>query len=120
MMLRHSVPGFASSVAIMSDAKQMTADLMRRMVELANSNETLMDGTTKPVKRIIAEADVVFGIWPDATKPHGIDSYIIKGRHLLADGIASNITQRLRCTAIKCIELEQAVAAAEVFGSKLN
>jgi hypothetical protein len=31
-----------------------------RIVEMANRNERLMDGTTGPVRRIISENDIVF------------------------------------------------------------
>ena len=92
------------------------ADFVREMVDAANNNQDLMDGTTAPIKEIIAGADLVLGIWQDATKPYGVNLHVIKGQGHMRDGAYNNVTKRLRCTAIKCIDLEQAVAAQQMFG----
>jgi hypothetical protein len=41
-----------------------------RMIELANDNLELYDGTTKPVKDIIDASEVCMAIWPDLSKPN--------------------------------------------------
>ncbi len=75
----------------------MDRDLVRQLVEWAEANEMQMDGTTDPVRRIIAANDVVWGVWNDPKEPHGVGLYLIKGRR--------------RIQAIECADgFEQAVA----------
>ena len=45
-----------------------------------------MDGTAGPIRHLIDEGDVVYGVWPDAIKPHGIDYGVLKGGELLEKG----------------------------------
>jgi hypothetical protein len=95
-------------------------EFLKRMVDKANGNECLMDGTTRPVKKIIAEADIVLGIWQDQSKPRGIGYLFIKGADLLADVVAMGAPATYRWNAIKCVEAAQAEAARLMFGTKLN
>ena len=37
-----------------------------KLVRLYLAARDLMDGTTGPIKRLIDEGDVVYGVWPDA------------------------------------------------------
>ena len=85
---------------------------MPQLLELYGANLTLMGGTTAPVKRIIAEAEIVFGMWPDPSHPRGFEMIIIKGGGLLREVIASGQQpMQYRVNVIPCLGLEQAVAA---------
>jgi len=53
----------------MTELEEFLADI----VELANNNESRIDGTTKPVRRILAENDIVFGVWQDPSKEYEAD-----------------------------------------------
>src|SRR3954465_15369926 len=46
----------------------------------ATENLGLMDGSTIPVRRIIAKSELVFGVWQDSAEPDGIGWLIIKGQ----------------------------------------
>lgn len=90
----------------------------------AEENRRLLDGTTDPVKQIIADADIVFGVWPDPTQPHGVGMHVIKGRRRLAaiavaehEAIAGGMTsETLNWNAIPCASEEQAIAAQWILG----
>jgi hypothetical protein len=70
-----------------------------------------MDGTTTPMKAILAEADLVFGIWQNNSESYGVGKYIIKGKRCLEAIVASGDPSRLCVNAIPSTSLEQAVAA---------
>jgi hypothetical protein len=88
-----------------------------------------MDGTIGPVKRIIANADVVFAVWFDPAESLGIGMHVIKGRRQLAptavagDEQSATTTRRpgkasesLTWNAVPCMSLEQAIAAQWILG----
>ena len=98
------------------------------MLDRANANLALMDGTAAPVKKIVNSTDLVFGVWHDDQKPDGISTLIIKGQGRLAAIAAGGKpapagTTRLgkasvlmSWSAILCESLEHAIAARRVFG----
>jgi len=92
------------------EAEALAADLKRRLVELANVNDAAMDGTMGSVLEIIADNEVVYGVWQDPTEPDGVGTLIIKGANFVHEIAASGKTQECRLTAIKCIAAEQAEA----------
>jgi hypothetical protein len=92
----------------------MTDEMMRLLVDLANDNNVLMDGTTGPVKRVIDSADIVFAVWPK--KRGGVSGLILKGERTLREIVASGRPMTQSITAIQCVDLEQALAAKQVFG----
>jgi hypothetical protein len=88
-----------------------------------------MDGTTGPVQRIIANADVVFAVWSDPAEPLGIGMRVIKGRRQLGPTVAAGdeqstattrrggkATESLTWNAVPCMSLEQAIAAQWILG----
>jgi len=101
---------------------------MAEIIAKAKDNERLMDGTTGPVKRIIDGAEIVYGVWPDASNPQGFAWYIIKGVRLLesvAKGGRASLTggehlslasRRATWNAIPCESYEHAVAIQQTFG----
>ncbi|UEM13664.1 hypothetical protein J4G43_004910 [Bradyrhizobium barranii subsp. barranii] len=85
-------------------------------VAMANANKTLMDGTTKPVRQIIEDNDVVLAVWQDFAQPFGIGTLTIKGAAVLRNISADGVTSFCRANAIPCDSYEQAVALLEVLG----
>ena len=63
----------------------MDRDQLKRFVDMANANRSLMDGTTRPVQKIIKAHDVVLGIWQDRSSCSG-RGHVIKGRRVKGDG----------------------------------
>jgi hypothetical protein len=94
-------------------------ELLKQIVDIANANDVQMDGTMAPVKRIISENEVVFAVWQDETQPHGVGVHPVKGgqklREILADG-PSGATHRV--SAIKCVDLNQALALEQSLGEQ--
>jgi hypothetical protein len=58
-------------------------DFLRQLVEMANQNMELMDGTTEPIKRLFEAGEIVIGVWQDLSRPYGIDFLVLKGAKLL-------------------------------------
>jgi hypothetical protein len=100
----------------MSDLSDWYADFMRRMVEKANANAALNDGTAGPIKRIIAGSDLVLAVWHDPSQPTGVDSLIVKGDRALLDSIAKNTSVALKTDAILCDNAEMAEAYGRTLG----
>ena len=94
------------------------ACLVRKLVDLANRNEKSMDGTLEPVRRIVAEGDVVFAVWQDPQEEHGVGTLIVKGAKRLKEIVASQTGQPMRLSAVKCICEEQAIALKQVLGDR--
>jgi hypothetical protein len=101
------------------------------IVAMANDNLRFMDGTTEPVRRILADCDVAFGVWQDSREPHGVGTSIIKGvRRLKAiaesgerrfvAGQQRGISLQTKLSAIKCESAEQAAAARLVLGDRFT
>jgi hypothetical protein len=89
--------------------------LKKTAVELANATLPLMDGTMEPIRKIIAENEVVLAVWQDATSENGVDMLIVKGQQKLRE-IASSKPAKVRMSAIHCIEREQAFALVDMLG----
>jgi hypothetical protein len=90
--------------------------LKKRIVNLANDNEAVMDGTMKPVLNILADNEIVFAVWQDMAAPDGVGILIVKGQKLLMECVSSRRSIRSCVSAIKCVEEAQAVALAHLHG----
>jgi hypothetical protein len=95
--------------------------LQREATEIANQHHEVMLGMTERdaadyVKRVIADAPPVFGVYQDAGSPNGVGMYVIKGKRELLASVAAGLPIQILVNAIPCIEREQAMAAAEVYG----
>jgi uncharacterized Zn-finger protein len=91
------------------------------MTEMANQHHEAMQGMTEReaadyVKGVIGSATIVYGVYQDAEAPNGVGLHIIKGKREMQVGVASRETIQVRVAAIPCIELEQAIAAEQVYG----
>jgi hypothetical protein len=97
----------------------MTEDEERflcRLETLYIAARDVMDGTTSPIRRLIDEGDVVYGVWPDAIKPHGIDYGVLKGGELL-EKESGRVVVLLRETVVPCQSRDQALRIRAVFCS---
>jgi hypothetical protein len=95
----------------------LPVDFIQQLVDTANANDAIMDGTMKPVMELIATNDVVYGIWQDSAEPGGVGTLIVKGENRLREIAATGVSQESRITAIKCITLEQAEALRQHVGT---
>lgn len=93
-------------------------NFVRRLIDIANETKGRLDDTTGPIKEIFAENDIVFGIWNDTAKPYGVDFIYLKGGRLIRNSMLENKTITTKIGVIPCINIEQAVAAKQVFGDR--
>jgi hypothetical protein len=96
------------------------AHFARGLLAMTHDEKNLMDRTTGPVVRLIAENDIVIGVWRDDREPCGVGLHIIKGTASLADIMATGIEGTHGVAALKCVDREQAVAAAQTLARKQN
>jgi hypothetical protein len=101
------------------------ADFTRMMIALANQRQLAMRGMSKRaafhyVETIVADAEVVIGVWQDPSEPNGVGLHVIKGLRQVMTATASGEPPRVRVDAVPCIDREQAVAAEQRFGDKPN
>jgi hypothetical protein len=97
----------------------MTEDedrFLEKLVTLYIDARDLMDGTADPIRRLIDEGDIVYGVWPDAIKPHGIDCGVLKGGELLETG-SGRVVVLLRETVVPCQNRDQALRIRAMFHS---
>jgi hypothetical protein len=101
------------------------ADFTCMMIELANQRQLAMRGMSRRaafryVETIVADAEVVIGVWQDPSEPNGVGLHVIKGLRHLMTATASGEPARVSVEALPCIDREQAVAAEQRFGDKPN
>jgi hypothetical protein len=97
----------------------MTEDedrFLEKLVSLYVTARDLMDGTAGPIERLIDEGDVVYGVWPDTIKPHGIDYGVLKGGELLDKG-SGQVVVLLREAVVPCQSRDQALRIRAMFCS---
>ena len=97
----------------------MTEDedrFFEKLVRLYIASRDLMDGTAGPIRRLIDEGDVVYGVWPDAIKPHGIDYGVLKGGELLEKD-SGRVVVLLRESVVPCQSRDQALRIRAMFCS---
>jgi hypothetical protein len=94
------------------------ANFVRCLVDLANRNEAIMDGTIEPVRRLVAEGDVVFAVWQDPNEQYGVGFLVVKGEKLLKEFVASRTAHAIGYSALKCICADQAIALKQVLGDR--
>ena len=101
------------------------ADFTRMMIALANQRQLAMRGMSKRaafhyVETIVADAEVVIGVWQDPSEPNGVGLHVIKGLRHLMTATASGEPPRVRVDAVPYTDREQALAAEQRFGDKPN
>jgi hypothetical protein len=102
-------------------------EMIIKLVAMPNANRVLMGGSTGPVKGIIAENNVVFGIWADPEEVLGVGTLIVKGEPRLAaiasagkatpPGVARLFpNNEMKLSAVPCGSYEQAFVLRRQFG----
>jgi hypothetical protein len=103
-----------------------TADEMtQQTVEIANENRDVMQGMSEKeamrfVEKICTEHELVIGVWPDTSKPHGVGTLIIKGMNKLMEAIMHDIDADIKMSAAACSCREQALALRRKHGDRLD
>jgi hypothetical protein len=97
--------------------------LKQSATEMANANNEEMQGMSKReamqlVKKILADNEIVFGVWQDLNEPDGVDMIVVKGTSKLREAIMHNIAISVKTSAIKCLCYEQALALQQKFGDR--
>lgn len=87
-----------------------------KIVAMANDNERLMDGTTRPVAQILKENDIVFAVWQDWRAEDGVSTLVLKGERFARDIVKSGVSREARWSAVKVVSHEMAIAARETLG----
>jgi hypothetical protein len=105
------------------DDRAQIEELKRRATELANANHSEMQGMSKRaamrfVREILADNEVVFGIWQDFAEPNGVGMLVVKGIAHLRDSIAHGFPIKVKISAVPCVCHEQALALRQVHGDK--
>ncbi|TIR21806.1 MAG: hypothetical protein E5X33_12130 [Mesorhizobium sp.] len=98
---------------------QLSADIVERLVNLANRAAPEIDETMASVRRVMAKGEVVFGVWQDKSQPFGVGVRCVKGHNRLRE-ISQGTEAKLRIVAIPCVEEAQAVALEQIEGDRVN
>jgi hypothetical protein len=101
-------------------ADEVTDELIRRMVTLANNNQSRITEDFNTVRRLVDSADVVFAVWQDQSERLGVGWRIVKGKNLLAQISQDGFSRKGQFQAIPCIDGDQAAALEMVAGDKPN
>jgi hypothetical protein len=72
------------------------------------------------IREILDSSDVVFGLWQDPQERGGVGMYVIKGKNLMWEVLASDKPVKVVITAVPCESAEHAMAAEEAFGDQVN
>jgi hypothetical protein len=107
-------------MTIVTTGKDTWDEMLKDIIQLANENQTVMDGTIETVFAIMDDADIVWAVWQDATERHGVGHLLIKGHELLHRCIATqqDLT-RVKWTGISCVEADQAAALEQVYTERM-
>jgi hypothetical protein len=95
--------------------------ILEFVVQRADENQAVMDGTIEPVLSIMDNADIVLAIWQDKDQPNGIGQRVVKGHLLLQRCEATNQSISLKTTkltGIWCVQEAQAAALEKFYYTK--
>jgi hypothetical protein len=91
------------------------------LITQANDHRARMRGlsateTGALVKQVIEGSDVVWGVFPDKSRPDGVGLHLIKGKRSVGAAEAA----RLLVSAVPCVERGYAVSAERTWGDGSN
>jgi hypothetical protein len=103
----------------------MDRDDKMRLVESANEHRARIRSMSPTramlyVEEILAESDVVYGVWSDPSEDDGVGTWLVKGRSLLRDIEVRKTAATVRTSAVPCDCLEQAAALQRTLGDRLD
>jgi hypothetical protein len=90
------------------------------MVEFVNFHFPEFGDPVVSFREILDTRDIVFGLWQDPEEPDGVGRYVIKGKNLMREILASGKGAKVRMAAVACESPEHAIAAEQVFGDQVN
>lgn len=97
-------------------------ELIERIANLANETGKALGAAPndrarfKIVKRLVKDADIVFGIWQDPAAKGGVNYLLVKGNQMAREVVADKHAISARVVAIPCIDADQATALMQEFG----
>ena len=94
----------------------LSAEKTKELVDMADENRELLDGTMGPVKRMFAAADIVWGVWRDSQEPNGVGLMLLKGQEKVKEIMESESDGELMEIAIPCESLEEAAGLQDELG----
>lgn len=86
------------------------------LIESADGNERLMDGTIEPVMRLLHRYEIVVALWKDAREPHGVGSLMVKGHTRLKQALLAGTYPSAPFTVSAFYCEDRAVAEAYLKG----
>jgi hypothetical protein len=103
-------------IALFPDAESMFAAIIT-MAEELRAGLVPMDGPTRAqlLSEIVANSEMVFGVWPDPAAEDGHGIAVIKGADLMPPLEGFETAEEVRIAAIPCAGEEQAVAASQLW-----
>jgi len=87
------------------------------MLRLAVETRKILTGSVDQIFEIAKKAEVVFCVWPDRTKPDGVDMMVVKGDDLLDRAARGDAVEPVRVASIPCSEADQAMMLKECIGA---
>jgi hypothetical protein len=96
-------------------AETLLRSLTDNQLELADRNNDLMDGT---IDHIFSANELVVAIWQDSNAKNGVGVMVVKGQRILRDCIAKNMPINVAAAAIRCVDVEQALALKMTKGER--
>ena len=104
------MPAYKSTTSLLTALARMAEEL-RQQILLANDLERMW-----LITRIVGDADMVFGVWPDPGEIGGFGVQIIKGEDLMPPLIGFETATEMRIAGIPCVGRAEAMAAREAWG----
>ena len=100
------------------DARTFTAAVADMAEELRQAILGICDDAERSdhTMKLVAESEMVFGVWPDPERADGVGIQIIKGEYIIPPLVGFETKHELRIAAIPCIGRDVAVAAREAWG----
>ena len=86
----------------------------------SNAHFPEFDDPTTSVREILDSHDVVFGLWQHPAEPDAVGMYVINGKNLLREILASDKGAKVRIAAVPCENADHALAAEKAFGDRVN
>jgi hypothetical protein len=101
---------FRSALEFHNALAEMAEELRLKIIPLSDVERTEL------VTRLIADQDMVFGVWPDADEPNAFGVQVIKGEGLMPPLEGFDLPEEVTVAALPCIGPEQAIAARDAWG----
>jgi hypothetical protein len=106
-------------------ATETVDEITQQTVKIANENRDVMQGMSEKeamrfVEKIFTDNELVIGVWPDTSKPHGVGTLIIKGMNKLIKRFLHDVDADIKMSAAPCSCREQALALRRAHGDRLD